>query len=326
MGRTSRQVDETYKARGRTLLMRADPAWDDEVESMNDGKNGRPFTYAESMFAVIAVFRYLTGAAYRQCEGAAESMMGRHNAPDHTTICRRLNRLAIVPDGRTLTVADGERTIRMAIDGTGLAPATRGEWIRHKWKTRRGFIRLNVLVDVDTQKILAFEVTDDTVGESPRLPGLLDEALAKIGLADGNGGRILVLLGDKAYDSLENFSHCKRRGVRALIPVRANASCRARGVDRARSEEAVVQLGGGLSYRDFPKLTEEERHLHQKAWKKGVGYGARWIVEIVFSSFKRIFGESVKAVRRTNIIREISNKVAAYNWLMDMSGEAATVA
>ena len=264
MGRTSRQVDETYKARGRTLLMRADPAWDAEVESMNYKKNGRPFTYAESMFAVIAVFGYLTGAACRQCEGAAESMMGRQHAPDHTTICRRLNRLAIVPDGRTLEVSDGERAIRMAIDGMGLAPAMQGEWIRHKWKSRRGFIRLNVLADIDTQRILAFEITDDTVGESPRLPGLLDAALEKIGLVNGNGGRILVLLGDKAYDSLENFSHCRKRGVRALIPVRANASCRARGLDRARSEEAVVQLGGSLSYRDFRKLTEEERRLHQK--------------------------------------------------------------
>ena len=95
MGRASSQTDELYKARGRTLLMRADPAWDAEVESMNDGKNGGPFTYAESMFGVIAVFRYLTGAAYRQCKGAAESMMGRQHAPDHTTLCRRLNRLAI---------------------------------------------------------------------------------------------------------------------------------------------------------------------------------------------------------------------------------------
>lgn len=39
---------------------------------------------------------------------------------------------------------------------------------------KRGFIRLRILVDADTKMVLALPITDESVGESPRLPTLLD--------------------------------------------------------------------------------------------------------------------------------------------------------
>ena len=62
----------------------------------------------------------------------------------------------------------------------------------------------------------------------------------------------------------------------------------------------------------------EDKEANREEWKKMIAYGLRWIVEIVFSAFKRIFGESVRALRRDNIIQEIRLKVAVYNKLIDM--------
>ncbi|MER5176106.1 MAG: hypothetical protein ABJB73_10080 [Candidatus Nitrosocosmicus sp.] len=39
-----------------------------------------------------------------------------------------------------------------------------------------------------------------------------------------------------------------------------------------------------------------------KSWKDSISYGHRWIVETVFSSLKRMFGEYVYSVRLKNMI------------------------
>lgn len=52
---------------------------------------------------------------------------------------------------------------------------------------KRGFIRLSILVDADTEMVLAFSIADESVGYSSRLPTLLDEALEKMGTLDALG-------------------------------------------------------------------------------------------------------------------------------------------
>ena len=59
-----------------------------------------------------------------------------------------------------------------------------------------------------------------------------------------------------------------------------------------------------------------ERVQNQKGWKRRVGYGRRWLVEIVFSTLKRMFGGSVNAVRMENIVQEIAIRINTYNRLL----------
>lgn len=183
--------------------MKLDPSTDAELEALNLGKKGRPYQYSNRLISVIGVWRKLTGVAYRVCEGTAQEAGGKENTPHFSIICRRLNRMVINPEGNYLIVKDGNHTTRLSIDGSGLVPAARGHWIHHKWKVKRGFIRLSILIDIDTKQILAFSVTDETVGESPQLPTLLDQALDKLGINhDGQTKEVfLVLMGDKGYDS-----------------------------------------------------------------------------------------------------------------------------
>ena len=264
---TSQENDERHRARGRVMGMKFDASWDTELEAMNRGKKGRPFKYSNALICTIGVWKKLTGAAYRPCEGAAQEMLGKENAPHYSVICRRINRMVINPKDDCLIVKDGNYTVEMAIDGSGLVPATRGEWIRHKWKVRRGFIRLSILVNIETKQILAFSITDETVGESPQLPTLLDKALDKLGIKHDRQTREihLVLMGDKGYDSEANYEHCKKLGVQALIPVRVNALYHDEG--DARSEAVLEQLGGkpDTDPDTVNALSKEEREKNQKA-------------------------------------------------------------
>ena len=55
-----------------------------------------------------------------------------------------------------------------------------------------------------------------------------------------------------------------------------------------------------------------------RAWAEEKGYGYRWAVETVFSTFKRLFGEHSLA-RRINCIRkELVTNVSLYNMMVNM--------
>jgi len=85
-----------------------------------------------------------------------------------------------------------------------------------------------------------------------------------------------------------------------IIKVRKNASLKGRGC--------------------MPrKLSVMEQKSDLNEWKKNHGYGYRWVVESAFSTFKRIFGEHVKAVKWKNIVKELILKASIYNMFMAMN-------
>ena len=49
--------------------------------------------------------------------------------------------------------------IVIAIDSAGII-ASRGEWMRHKWKTRQGFPKMRVGADIKSKKIISCKITD----------------------------------------------------------------------------------------------------------------------------------------------------------------------
>ncbi len=53
-------------------------------------------------------------------------------------------------------------------------------------------------------------------------------------------------------------------------------------------------------------------------WKDSESYGQRWIVETVFSSIKRMFGEYVYSVRLKNMIQEMMLKASLYNKMISI--------
>ena len=137
-------------------------------------------------------------------------------------------------------------------------------------------------------------------------------------------GIAIELRGDGAYDTREIFSLLARLEIIPIIKVRINANARAGGVDRARALAVLEQLSGkgGCTNRELNRMRKDERLANQKDWKKRVRAGLRWIVEIVISAFKRIFGEFVRTLTPLTTYIEIATKVAAYNHSLSIGDEA----
>ena len=103
--------------------------------------------------------------------------------------------------------------------------------------------------------------------------------------------------------------------------MRIAANCLYDGKDRARSEAVLEQLGGGCTAARFARMGKDERKKHQE-WKERVGYNSRWMVEIIISSFKRLLGEALRAVKPEYIMMEWATKIAVYNKTRDIMGKA----
>lgn len=69
----------------------------------------------------------------------------------------------------------------VALDATGMKVSNRGEWMREKWKIRRGWIKVHVVVEVNTRKLLALEVTDERIGDGKMLKPLIEKTEKNIG-------------------------------------------------------------------------------------------------------------------------------------------------
>ena len=109
---TSAQTDAKYIAMGEKMM---GAVTDDEeaeaLEAANAGKFGRPYKYSDPKIRHLAFIRDATDVGLRRIQGVSNITYGKDATPDHTTLCRRINRrggdarhgAAVVCDyGRTL--------------------------------------------------------------------------------------------------------------------------------------------------------------------------------------------------------------------------------
>ena len=113
----------------------------------------------------------------------------RLRAADYSTICKRMHDL-----DSGLSVQDIPPDVVVALDSTGMKVSSRGDWMRHKWKVRRGWIKVHIAVDVKTKKLLALEITDERTGDGHVLPSLMQQS------QNNWPGEVKRVLGDGAYD------------------------------------------------------------------------------------------------------------------------------
>ncbi len=130
--------------------------------------------------------------------------------------------------------------------------------------------------------------------DDPLFTLLLDQALEKCGKAHP----IRQVLGDGGYDRIHVFNTMKKRGIKSGVKTREHAATLSTGSPYCA--ECVWERVKSGGYRE---------------WSDETGYGMRWKSEGVFSSVKRIFGESVKASSRQGMMREVMMKFNCYNML-----------
>ena len=263
--------------------------WSSELERMNAGKEGGQYAYPELFIRLLGYTRVLFHLPYRQTEGFLRALRrfdSRIQVPDYSTIDRRVNKLDVKLDKEGY----GDDIV-IAVDASGIKVSNRGDWIRHKWKVKRGYLKIHIAVDTKSKKITSMNVTSEKVSDSKLLKKLVDETIQK--------AKVNKVLADGAYDSKKNFRYLTEKKIDPVIKVRKNTSSKA----------------GGCIPR---KLVAQEYLRNPEAWKRNHGYGQRWMVESTFSSLKRTFGEYVSARKLRNMENEMMIKASLYNLFVGM--------
>jgi len=253
--------------------------WDKELGLMNKAKVGRPYEYPHSLFYWLApMYSFLDS---RKLEGALRKLsyyMPKLKACDHSTIITRLNMLDI------RLKLDKEKTYYTACDSTGNKLTNRGEYIRHKWKVQRGWIKVSIVIDRFTKELLDVEVS---------LEEIADYELAKKHLANLKEMKIDDFTGDGAYYVQELYELLKKHNIKPVIKIPKNASNK--GFDPMHTAVREMEALGGY-----------------QPWRDKLKYGHRWNIEGYNSSTKRTFGECVRSHKEENCLNEAKMKFINY--------------
>jgi hypothetical protein len=264
--------------------------WNEDLKRMNDGKEGARFRYPEAFMRLLAYVHVLFHLPFRREEGFVNAL-SKHveglKVPDYTTIWERTQNLDMELEG-----VDTDDAISVAIDSSGIKVSNSGDWMRKKWKVKRGYLKVHLAVDARSKQAVSMQVTEETVSDGSQAEPLVQEAVSK--------NDVERVYADGAYDRRANFNLLASNGIDPAIKVRKNASRKAKG-SYARKQVVIAQQT------DFD------------GWKQEHHYGDRWAVEGAFSSIKRIFGEYVSAKKFVNMAKEMTTKVSLYNLFMQMT-------
>jgi len=152
-----KEINERLIKRGEFLI---NPKflsnWKDEIKEMNASKVGEPYLYPKSMIEFTA-YLHCHGNGYRQCQGILQGLSNNYKYQfpviSYTQICRRVNSLEI-------NFETVEENLIIAIDGSAEKVTNRGEWVREKWKVKRGWIKV-VIMGTPDGKIIDLRVGNE---------------------------------------------------------------------------------------------------------------------------------------------------------------------
>ena len=257
--------------------------WLDEIKEMNLIKVGQPYLYPPSMIRFLAIL-HAKGFDYRALQGIMQALskrLGNFPVISFSQIRRRILDLPLQFKAKSDNLIVG-------IDGSGVKVSNRGEWMRQKWRVRRGWIK--VVIMGDTQG----NIVDIRIGNED-----LDERKSARGMIRKKKKHIKKALMDGLHDCEDTFDLLDESGIEAGIKIRENA------------------CGEGLGPR--PREVRKYKELGYEEWFKEKEYGLRWpSSEVIFSGVKTIFGEFVRSHKKKNIYKEAKLKFWAYQELKNL--------
>jgi len=267
--------------------------WQQELNTMNLGKQGAPYKFPNSLIELQSVW-HAKNIPFRMVEGMTKRLVEFGKVPNYnnySTANRRINRLScklVVPTGNNLTLFS---------DGTGLQVVESGEYLREKYgKKNRRWVQVVILGDPETKEPVSFEVNLIQKSE-------LDSAKRQLAELQRKKVTISCFGGDGSYDAIALWNWLVYNKIEPIIKPDKNA---------------IVPSGS----RERDKNVEERNLLGYDLWAREHGYGHRWpATEGIFSAVKRIYGEKIHARSEIGMIQEAKIKFWAYQ-KMKRYGEA----
>ena len=269
-------VDQRVQGQGLGQVLLVD-ALKDAIAAWVPPKNGLrggQRRYSNLAVRTALTLRVVFSLPLRQTEGFLDSLlrlMGLNlKAPDHTTLSRRNQIVAVPPLTRSY---DGP--IDLIVDSTGLKILGCGEWNAHKHKAskkRRDWRKLHIGVDAEGF-IVAAELTASSRDDASTLPALLDTIEVPIRRFTADG----------AYDHRSVYDQLSAAGTENVVIV----------IPPRRSAVSAGPTDGPWAQRDT--ALERIRQVGRREWQKESGYRQQARVENSFFRYKSVLGGGLKA-------------------------------
>lgn len=245
-------------------------------------------TYPDCIILCCLLISMQYGLALRQTTGFIESLlllMGKFElkVPDYTTLCRRKQCLPVELSNR---LQSGEK-VHVAIDSTGLKVYGEGEWKVRKYgaSKRRTWRKLHVAIDIETQEIIAVELTLNDV----------DDAQIGAEMLKNHVSRVESFRGDGAYDDFK-FRKVLGNGVKQIIPPPIDAVQHPPITKKGENLGFLQQRNQAIEY-----IAENGR----KSWKQNDGYHRRSLNETTMFRYKTSFTHQLSARKFENQKTEV---------------------
>ena len=247
-----------------------------------------PRIVAAGCIAKIALSRSYDGIeAYLKSHTFVAQQLHSERLPGHSVIARGMEEMPtsyIRLISRLVTFQMRQRGMDVAVDSSGFSLKTSSKWfdIRIKRKSnKRDYLKLHIVMDVETGIILHFSITDWKGSDSKEFQRLIRD-LPRFG----------KVAGDKAYSSRANCQAVADKKGKPFLCFKANATGKAKGYPAWQ-----------ISFRAYTDNPDE--------WM--AEYHIRSIIEAAFSSLKRCWGPDIKSIKGWLKRIELSLKVLAYN-------------
>ncbi|MEX0272144.1 IS5 family transposase [Leptolyngbyaceae cyanobacterium UHCC 1019] len=267
------------------------------IDPYLSGKPGASVYYSDLAIMTMATVKAVYRLAGRQCQGFLESIFElmdiEWSVPDHSTLSRRVGKLAI-----ELPVLPKSGARHGVVDSTGVKVYGEGEWKtrQHGVSKRRTWRKLHLGVDEETGEILAAVVTTNDRTDGAVLADILD------GIED----EIEQVSADGAYDQRKCYDGIRERKARAAIPPRKGAKIWQHGNSKAARYNRDENL-------------RRIRKGGRKAWKRESNYHRRSLAETTMFRFKTIFGGNLNSRKFDNQAAELFIKCAALNRMIQIA-------
>ncbi len=266
--------------------------WDKELEQMNNGKQGAPFRFPESLINLQAL--WCQNYNYRAVEGITRQVCRFAQIPeynDYTTIWRRVTNL-----DEEIPLLQSKKDISAATDGTGIKMNMSGEYFEDKYGDgKKKYIKVTITADPYDKDLLKVEVSIE--GEGLSEPQVAEKHMNEL---IEEGFNVKEIFGDGAMDTHRLFDFCDQYKIDPIIKIRENA---------------VPDPGGNCSWRRGVEVKAYQEKGY-KEWSKEKHYGRRWPgTEGIFSAVKRMFGERVRSKKVENMLKEAYRRFWCYQIL-----------
>jgi IS5 family transposase len=234
------------------------------------GRRGAQRKFSDHAIETALLLRLVFKLPLRQAEGflrSALSLMGVNlEAPDHTTLSRRSQRLGV-----GLDLVPIKEPIHLIIDSTGLSIVGEGEWVAAKYggRGKRAWKKLHL--GVDRSGVIIAEVLTD---------GNVDDAKTALDLIDAIEDNISSLTADAAYDTLAIYDASAARGADVVVPPMQSSTRSRRRRSRSNARDRTIM---------------RVQEIGRRQWKKESGYHRQARVENTFFRYKTIIGGRIRA-------------------------------